>query len=365
MRPTTHSDPMLMTDALDPAAGPGSADDRQRARAQWNARRAEYMRPRPLLSSAQVFGILAAHLALDGALWWAWSRSIGLTLVLLVINSLALNRLFVLFHDLMHGSLYRSRPWADALGSVLGLFVLVPAKHWQLEHNRHHAAANDLSRRGLGDMPVLTVREYAQRSALRRAMYRVLRHPLVLFTVYGVYRLFLFPRVVAAPSLPRAAHRSVYLTNAALLLIGLGLWWAGLGLLVLIQGLSVALSAPNTMILFYINHHYEGSRWAGPEAWTFESAAIEGSSMMIYPQPIRWFSANIGLHAVHHLAPRIPNYNLERCSKDNRIFDRCAVLGMRELWAAMRLRLWDEHAGRYVGWHGGPRANEAVADRRL
>ena len=40
--------------------------------------------------------------------------------------------------------------------------------------------------------------------------------------------------------------------------------------------------------------------------------AVHGSSYLKLGWVLSWFTANIGLHHVHHLNPRIPNYTLDR-----------------------------------------------------
>jgi omega-6 fatty acid desaturase (delta-12 desaturase) len=320
--------------------------------AQLLALREKYARPSWQRSAWQLVNTLVPHFALDALLQANWRGPRWLTAALLLLNSLFLGRLFVLFHDLMHGSLFVSRRLNEALGVLLGLLIFMPAHHWQHEHNVHHAGANNLGRRGIGDMPLRTVREYRALSPWRRRRYRVLRHPAFLFTVHAVYKLVLFPRVVAHRAWPRRVHRSVHLTNLALVGIGLGLWAVGLERLFFIQLLSFALAAPATVFLFYINHHFEQARWEPAARWNFAEAALKGSSILLYPPVIRWFSAGIGLHCMHHLVPRIPNYRLEACWRENALFAQAPVIPFSRSLSAMRLRLWDEEAGRYVGKEG-------------
>jgi omega-6 fatty acid desaturase (delta-12 desaturase) len=295
---------------------------------------------------------LVPHFALNFILYRSWHGPLWITAALLYLNGLFLSRLFVLFHDLMHGSLFKSRRLDETLGTLLSLLIFMPAQHWQYEHNYHHASANNLSRRGYGDMPVLTVREYRALSSWRRLRYRVLRQPAFLFTVHAVYKLVLFPRVVANRAWPRRVHLSVYFTNLVILAAGVGLWAVGLERLFWIQLLSFTLSAPSTVFLFYINHHFEQSLWAPPSRWSFVDAALKGTSILLYPPVLKWFSAGIGLHCMHHLATRIPNYQLERCWKESSLFAQATVIPFARSLGAMKLRLWDEEAGRYVGKEG-------------
>ncbi|MHA6493648.1 fatty acid desaturase [Pseudomonas borbori] len=331
-------------------------------RAQLHELAQRYAVPHPLRTTWQLASTLIPHFALTYLIYQNWSGPIWITAALLLLNSLFLSRTFVLFHDVMHGSAFRSKRVSDVVGSLMGLLIFMPAHHWQYEHNFHHGSTNDLSRTGIGDMPLLTVRQYQALSPRRQFYYRVLRHPSFLFSLHAFYKLLIFTRVVADKRWPRHVHLSVHLTNLALLAAALGLWATGLGLVVLIQLLSYALGTPIMLFLFYINHHFEQSSWYRADAWNFVDSALHGSSIFLFPPVLRWFSANIGIHNVHHLMPHIPNYHLERCWKDNDLFANSHVIPFFEGLKAMRLRLWDERTERYVGKEGYrfPSASEAA-----
>jgi len=311
-----------------------------------------YATPSYARSGWQIASTLIPHFALNYLIYQNWSGPLWITVSLLLLNSLFLARNFVLFHDVMHGSLFRSKRLSDVVGPLLGLLVFMPAHHWQHEHNYHHGSTNDLSRTGIGDMPLLSVRQYQALSRWRQLGYRILRHPAFFFTLHALYKLVIFPRVVADRRWPRHVHLSVHLTSLAILVIGLSLWASGYGLVFVIQLLSYALGTPVMVFLFYINHHFEQSRWYPAQEWNFVDSALHGSSVFIFPPILRWFSASIGIHNVHHLIPHIPNYNLKRCWKENELFADAQVISFWEGLRAMRLRLWDEQTGRYVGKEG-------------
>ncbi|WP_137972462.1 fatty acid desaturase [Pseudomonas sp. F(2018)] len=322
-----------------------------------------YATPSYARSGWQIASTLLPHFALNYLIYQNWSGPLWITVSLLLANSLFLARNFVLFHDVMHGSLFRSKRLSDVVGPLLGLLVFMPAHHWQHEHNYHHGSTNDLSRTGIGDMPLLSVRQYQALNRRQRLYYRILRHPAFFFTLHALYKLVIFPRVVADRRWPRHVHLSVHLTSLAILVIGLSLWASGYGLVFVIQLLSYALGTPVMVFLFYINHHFEQSRWYPAQEWNFVDSALHGSSVFIFPPILRWFSASIGIHNVHHLIPHIPNYNLKRCWKENELFANSQVISFWEGLRAMRLRLWDEQTGRYVGKEGYrfPVADEASA----
>ena len=102
--------------------------------------------------------------------------------------------------------------------------------------------------------------------------------------------------------------------------------------------------------LFYVQHQFEGVYWETGERWTYADAALRGSSYLKLPRLLQFFTGNIGLHHVHHLNPRIPNYNLQRAHDENQIFRDVPVVGFMDGMRAIRLKLYDERLGRLVSF---------------
>ena len=102
--------------------------------------------------------------------------------------------------------------------------------------------------------------------------------------------------------------------------------------------------------LFYVQHQFEDVYWESTERWSYTDAALEGSSYLKLPQPLQFFSGNIGLHHVHHLNARVPNYNLQAAHDENEVFAQVPVLTMRDSLRCPRLKLIDTDAGRLVTW---------------
>jgi omega-6 fatty acid desaturase (delta-12 desaturase) len=278
-----------------------------------------------------------------GAPYW-------ITLLLSVVAAGFQVRVFILFHDCCHGSFFRSRRANSLLGTVAGVLTFTPYKDWRLAHNAHHIGAADLDRRGVGDVTTLTVEEYRAAPLLRRLRYRAYRHPLVLF-VLGPVWLFLitfrfFPKGAAAPE-----RRSVLLTNLILTaLVGLASWTIGLKTYLLIQLPVILLGGACGIWLFYVQHQFEQGYWARRPAWNPLEAALKGSSFYKLPKVLQWFSGNIGLHHIHHLRPRIPNYNLQRCLDAVPALREVEPLTLLASLKTLRLRLWDERGQRMVGF---------------
>jgi acyl-lipid omega-6 desaturase (Delta-12 desaturase) len=273
-----------------------------------------------------------------------------LVLALAVPAAGFLLRIYILFHDCAHGSFLPQRRANTWLGAVLAVMVFTPFQSWRHSHAVHHATAGDLDRRGIGDVPTLTVREYRESSRLRRTGYRLFRNPLVMFGIGPIYAMMLAPRWAPASARPRIL-RSVYGTDLALV-VGIGglCWLLGWREVLLIQGPVAFLAASVGVWLFYVQHQFEDTYWQSAERWSYADAALRGSSYLKLPKVLQFFTGNIGLHHVHHLSTKIPNYNLQRAHDENPIFHDVPTLSLRDGLRTVRLKLWDEETGRLVTW---------------
>jgi acyl-lipid omega-6 desaturase (Delta-12 desaturase) len=259
-------------------------------------------------------------------------------------------RTFILFHDCSHGSLLRSKRANMWLGVVLGLFVYSPFLRWRHDHAIHHATSGDLDRRGGGDVHTLTVSEFQALSPRARLLYRLFRNPLVMFGIGPIAALLVGPRIVSRDARPRM-KRSVIGTNIALAAVVAGLCWLiGWSDFLLVQAPTVMLAGSAGIWLFYVQHQFEDAYWQESGGWSYADAALRGSSYLKLPKVLQFFSGNIGLHHVHHLNARIPNYNLQRAHDENPIFHDVPTLSLMDGMRAVRLKLWDERTGRMVGF---------------
>jgi omega-6 fatty acid desaturase (delta-12 desaturase) len=195
---------------------------------------------------------------------------------------------------------------------------------------------------------MLTVAEYQHRSRRERVAYRLFRNPVVMFGLGPLFAMVLSPRIVSREARPALRH-SVHATNVALAILVAGLCWLiGWRSYLLIQGPSALLAGAAGIWLFYVQHQFEDTYWERGGQWTYPDAALRGSSYLRLPQPLQWFSGNIGLHHVHHLNARIPNYNLQRAHNANAIFHDIPVVSLWSGVRAVRLKLWDEDRARLV-----------------
>jgi acyl-lipid omega-6 desaturase (Delta-12 desaturase) len=307
-----------------------------------------YAKPRTLRSLADVITSVVPYLAFSVLIYAAIRVSPLLALALALPAAAFLLRTYIVFHDCAHGNFFSSRRANAWLGTAFGLLVLTPFVRWRHDHAVHHATAGDLDRRGVGDLMTLTVAEYRARSWRGRAGYRLLRSPLVMFGIGPVFAMIIGPRIVARDARPRM-RRSVLGTDLALAAIAGSLCWLiGVGDFLLVWAPASLLAGAVGIWLFYVQHQFEDTYWQRSDGWSYADAALRGSSYLKLPQPLQFITGNIGLHHVHHLSARIPNYNLQRAHDENPIFHEVPKLSLWDGVRAVRLKLWDEQSGRLV-----------------
>ena len=230
--------------------------------------------------------------------------------------------------------------------------TLTPYDLWRRTHAVHHATSGNLERRGIGDVDTLTVREYQSRSFWQRLGYRLYRHPLVMFGLGPAYLFFLQQRVpVGLMRAGWAPWSSTMVTNAAIALVaGLLIYLVGLGPFLLIHLPIMLLGASIGVWLFYVQHQFEHTFWEHETNWNLHEAALFGSSHYDLPQPLRWFTANIGVHHVHHLCSRIPFYRLPLVLRNHPELVGVGRLTLWQSFPCVRLVLWDEAARRLISF---------------
>jgi omega-6 fatty acid desaturase (delta-12 desaturase) len=257
-------------------------------------------------------------------------------------------RLFIIQHDCGHGSLFRSRQANDLTGRILGIFTLTPYDYWRRTHAAHHATSGNLDRRGIGDINTLTVREYLALSRWRRLVYRLYRHPLVLFGVGPIYLFILKHRLPLDMPLS-GVWRNLFATNLGIVALTAVLAVLVGPLALLKLHLPIVLLAASAGIwLFHVQHQFEDSYWQRDGSWSFHQAALQGSSYYHLPRLLQWLTASIGLHHIHHLCSRIPNYRLQECLDANPELHRVRRVTLLESLRCARLALWCEEAQRMI-----------------
>jgi omega-6 fatty acid desaturase (delta-12 desaturase) len=344
-----------------PASSPAEHAPSNPGGAFWRETLAPYAQPRLSRSLIDLASSVVPYLALSFLMYRMLGVSYWLVLLIAIPASGFLVRTFILFHDCSHGSFLASRRANLWLGTVLGLLVYAPFLRWRHDHAIHHATSGDLDRRGGGDVRTLTVSEYRALPPRSRLAYRVFRNPAVMFGIGPIVALLVGPRLVSRSARPRM-RRSVIGTNIALaVLIGALCWLMGWRDYLLVQAPTVLLAGSAGIWLFYVQHQFEDAYWESAEDWSYADAALRGSSYLRLPKVLQFFSGNIGLHHVHHLSARIPNYNLQRAHDENPIFHDVPVLSLSDGLRSVRLKLWDEERGRMVTFAEAQRPGPALA----
>lgn len=324
-----------------------SAADRG-SRPPWRRSLAAHARPSLRRALLDVATSVVPYLALVVAMFLALRVSVLLSLALAIPAAGFLVRTFIVFHDCAHGSFLPSRTANRRLGAALGVLLFTPFASWRHSHSVHHATAGDLDRRGEGDVVTLTVAEYRALPWRGRLGYRLFRNPLVMFGLGPIYAMVLQPRLVPRSARPHIRRSRIGTDVALAALIAVSCWLVGWQAYLLVQGPVVLLAGATGVWLFYVQHQFEGVYWQSSDRWTYEEAALRGSSYLKLPRVLQFFTGNIGLHHVHHLSPRVPNYHLQRAHDDNAIFDDVPVLTFWQAMRTVRLKLWDADSGRLV-----------------
>jgi omega-6 fatty acid desaturase (delta-12 desaturase) len=333
VRQTLHADPSQV-DQLGPAF--------------WRECLAPYTEPRIRRGVLDLATSVIPYLALTAAAYALLPVSYWFALVLAVPAAGFLLRTFIVFHDCTHGSFLPSRTANKWVGIVCGVIVFTPFHSWRHEHAVHHATAGNLDQRGMGDVDTLTVAEYLELAPLRRLEYRLVRNPFVMLVLGPLWAMMLEPRLVPGWA-RRRFRRQILATDAALaVLIGALCVLFGYRAVLLVQLPPAMLAGATGIWLFYVQHQFDDVYWQRREDWSYAASALRGSSYLKLPTVLQFFTGNIGLHHVHHLSTRIPNYNLQRAHDENPVFHDVPTLKLRDGVRTLRLKLYDEQRGRLV-----------------
>jgi omega-6 fatty acid desaturase (delta-12 desaturase) len=330
------------------------------SRETWRQDLAPYLQRDERRSLAQIASVVLPYLAvwvLAALIQPSPPAAIGLGLVATVF----LTRMYSLFHDLTHNSLFESRRANSTGGHFLGYLLFTPYRWWQRQHAIHHAHTGDLDHRGIGEINTMTLAEYDGASGPKRLGYRLYRNPLLMLLV-GPGLVFLFERRFPQRGMTPKILLSVLATNLALVAWVVG-WSAlvGVGTFALIQGTTLVAGGAIAAWMLYIQHQYEDTYYQAPGEWKFELAALQGSSYLQLPRPLAWMVGNANYHHVHHLSAKIPNYNLRAAHESHQMFRRTPVVTIRSSVENFRRKLWDEDGDALVPF---PKPGARASSRR-
>ena len=285
-------------------------------------------------------------------MWLSLDVHYALTLLLAVPAAGFLLRLFLIQHDCGHGAFFKRRRANDWVGRCIGVLTLSPYDFWRRTHAMHHSGTGNLARRGIGDVDTLTVSEFASLGKWGRLRYWLYRNPLVMFGVGPAYLFFLRYRLPLG--LMRDGWRpwlSTMGTNAAIVLVSTAMiLLVGIGPFLLIQIPITLIAASIGVWLFYVQHQFETTLWSDGKDWKFHESALYGSSHYALPAVLRWFTANIGVHHIHHLCSNVPFYRLPQILRARPELGTINRLTIRQSLKSVKLVLWDEHSSRLISF---------------
>ncbi len=319
----------------------------------WKDIIAEYQVPNRKKAVLQMVTTFLPYIALWILMYFAWSYSMILTIGLGLINSFFMVRIFIIQHDCGHQSFLGSRRWNNFIGWICSLFSTIPYKYWAKVHNHHHGHTGQLEERDIGDINFITVEEYRNKGYWGKLGYRVFRHPLVLFFVAPFWYLIFSNRM---PTFKLKGwnniRRSQVLNNLLLLVLyGALAYLLGWQRFLFIQMFVVFTFFIIAFWFFYVQHQHEDGYMRWRQNWDYLLAAIRGATYYKLPRVMQWLTGNIGIHHIHHLSARIPNYNLEKCMKENPLFTKYTTVVT--FWDSIKLtanKLWDEESKRMISF---------------
>jgi len=346
------SDDAISADPVADGPGAGEPVQEERTSEEWRRILGPYGGADLRRSVGQILTSAVPFLVCWYAAYRALSVGYWLTLIIAVPTAGFVMRLFLIQHDCGHGSFFKSQKVADLVGFWLGVATLTPYRYWRKTHAYHHAHSGDLGFRGLGDVDTITLSEYRKKSFFGRLRYRLYRHPFVLLGLGGF---FVFALKHRYPwDIPRRWKRewaSVWKTNAVLVaivvLLGLTI---GLKAALLVHLPVLMLTGTVGVWLFYVQHQFEDTYWNEHTEWSYFDAGLQGSSYLVLPKPLQWVTASIGIHHVHHLSARIPNYRLQQCLDENPQLQQVTRINIWDGIKTLSLALWDEESRRLISF---------------
>ncbi len=324
-------------------------DTHRNDQADWRKTISKYTKPAPFKIWWQIANSFIPYFGLWVLMVYSLDYSYWITLGLSIVAAGFLTRIFIIFHDCGHGSYFRSSLVSRIVGTVAGLLVFTPYHRWTYQHMVHHQTVGNLDKRGEGDVMTLTVDEYKSRSPIKQLMYRLYRNPIVLFLIVPFFLftvLFRFPNKNYSRRINHYTHLTTLGLIAMVTIVSLLL---GFKTYVLVQIPVLFFGTAFGVWLFYLQHQFKDVVWERTENWDYKRIAMEGSSYLKFPGILQWFTGNIGFHHIHHLGPRIPNYNLEKCNSENPAFQK-EPMKFNESFLSMHFRLWDEEKHKLVGF---------------
>ena len=319
----------------------------------WTQIVAKYQVPSKRKAIWQMLNTIVPFLALWVLMYYSLNWSYFITLALALINGLLLIRVFIIQHDCGHHSFLRNNKVNDVIGFCLSFLSSIPYKFWASTHAFHHGHNGQLEHTNVGDIKTISVEDFQQLSPWKKFRYRTFRNPLVLFILGPIYYLGFSCRL---PVIPYKGWKKFAL-NLTINNVLIAAFYISLGFLLgwkkflMVQLPIFAVFGVVALWFFYVQHQHEEAYKQWSDRWDYLISAIKGSTYYKLPKLFQWFSGNIGFHHIHHLNPNIPNYNLEKCAKENPVFQKyVTTINFKESLKCLSHHLWDEKRQKMISF---------------
>jgi len=260
-------------------------------------------------------------------------------------------RLFIFYHDYLHGAIFAKTKYASGFFAVVGVYMMAVRTVWKETHDYHHKHNAKLIGSAIGSFPVVTVGMWKVMTPTQKRLYRFIRHPVSVFG--GYFTVFLIGMTFAPFKREPKRHFmgpvSVLIHISAFIAAGLIFdWVTALCLIVYPSFLALGLGS----FLFYVQHNFPGMQLRDRRAWDYTFAALRSSSMFDMPAILHWFTGNIGYHHIHHLNHRIPFYRLPEAMAALPELQEPgrASWAPRDIVACFQLAIWDPEQNRMLNW---------------
>ncbi|WP_185855952.1 fatty acid desaturase family protein [Blattabacterium cuenoti] len=299
--------------------------------------------------------------------FYIFNYSKYLTILLSILNSFFLIRIFIIQHDCGHQSFTTSKKVNNVLGFVCSFLTLIPFKYWAKSHNYHHAHNSQLDFRDIGDIRILTVCEYHQLSLLKKIRYRMYRSFIIMFFLGPIYYILIHNRLPLIRIRGWKKEKlNLWISNLCFLFFYVFIgFFIGFLKLLFIQFPIVIFFSIVAVWVFYVQHQHNPNYKEWKINWDYCIAAIKGSSFYKLPRIVHWFTGNIGFHHIHHLAPNIPFYYLQDCHRKNPIFDKYVTkINFSGSLKCISYKLWDEKNKKMISFKSYNKKKKNKNDRK-
>ena len=317
----------------------------------WRSIISKYKKKSTKKAIGQMASSFLPFIAVWTLMYFTLEYSLTLTILLGILNAFFLVRIFIIQHDCGHGSFIKSKKASDIIGYVCSVFSFLPFKYWSETHTFHHGHNGQLETRQVGDLPTLTVEEFRSKNWWGKFKYKIFRSPIVIFVIAPVYYLIVTTKY---PFLQFNKWKKITLSllkdNIIIvipyLIVGYFVGWANF---FAVQCIILFFFGIIAFWFFYVQHQHEFSYKKWKKDWDFLLSAIKGSSYLKLPRVMEWFTGHIGIHHIHHLNSRIPNYNLKKCFTENKVLSKyVTTLSFKDGLKMMFHKLWDEEQQRMI-----------------